>query len=285
MARRTSLEQLGVDVPELDGELPVGPEDAGAPQEPEAPPESEPTPDEPEAPAAERPAWLPPNFKSEEDFANSYKNLQDELRQRGNREREYQERLGQYEQQLAAQQQGPSQEEYSDQLAEAYEQNPLAVMQFIAAQTAQGMMAQLQQQQQAAGVPQLQAQNELLARTADQEMASAYSDWEEVKEAVGELLTERPYLLPDDALGSLGRTTQALDAAYKLVKADELIAQQQQFQQAGINQEDLDRASKLRGATLSGANGRPEPVSDADRELAGMKQALHGGSWAQLRSS
>lgn len=282
---KTSLEQLGVDSPEVDaafsGETDEGVQAQEPPQEP--PPPDEPPADEP-PPAAERPAWLPQNFKTEEDFANSYKSLQNELRQRGNREREYEERMAQLEQQLAAQQQ-PQQPSYDeDWLSEQYEQNPLAVMQWMAMQAAQGVAANLLPQLQAQAAPQLMAQNEILARTADEEMAARYDDWATMKEQVGDLLTQRPYLLPDEALGSLRTTTDALDTAYKLAKADGLLAQNAQLAEAGVQQADLDRAAKLSAQTLTGASGRPEPVSDTDRELAAMKDALHGQSWSQLRS-
>jgi hypothetical protein len=278
---RTVKEQIGVDLPEYEEQEVVAPEAA-------------------EEPAAEEPSvpdWVPEKFrKNPEAFASSYASLENELRQRGEREKEMRDELDQL-QAWAAQAQAQPQYDQADPLAayaaelEAARDNGDTLReaqlqswlnQYSISQ-ALGQQQVWQQQQQA---PQLQAQNELLAVQAKETMARRHSDdWDDVEPRIAELLQSDPDLLSERALGSLAGTVGALERAYQLVKAEDWRKQVEDMQQAGISQADLDRARKLQAQTMSGSSGRPDQPSAADALLAEMRQGLEGSASRLFRAS
>ena len=209
MPSKTPMEQIGVDLPD-----------------PEPTPEPPPQPEPEQPPAAEagadRPEWLPEKFKTPEALAESYKSLENELRERGQREREYSERMSQLEQQLEqvqSQRQQPQQQfdqqasmlqQFADELDLARENgDTVREAQLLAwqqSQVTQAELARFQAQQQQAYGPRESAQNEALAFNADLAMQQTLGPdvWnDETKQAVAEMIREDPGLLPDDALGSI----------------------------------------------------------------------------------
>lgn len=210
---------------------------------------------------AEVPAWVPEKFKDNpEQFGVSYTNLERELNTRAQREKELQTQIAQYETMLA-QQPEPAQQN-NDQLYQAYENDPVATMAWLAQQAAEqavkGLQPQLQQQQQ----PIVQAQNELLAYTVDQMVSQRIPDWGAQKQKVADFVSARPYLLPETALTSPATTADALESAYKAMRYDEL---QNQSQTQAEQLAQANELAKLQAQTLTGSPGRPGPT-DADKE-------------------
>jgi hypothetical protein len=278
---RTVKEQLGVDLPEAEEQEVIEPEAA----------------EEISAEEPSVPEWVPEKFrKNPEAFAASYASLENELRQRGEREKEMRTELDQL-QAWAAQAQQQPQYDQADPLAsyaaelEAARDNGDTLRevqlqtwlnQYAIAQ-AFGQQQAYQAQQQA---PQLQAQNELLAVQAKETMARKHADdWDEVEPRFAQLLESDPDLLSERALSSLAGTVGALERAYQLVKAEDGRQQVEQMQEAGLSQADLDRARKLQSQTMSGSSGRPDQPSAADALLAEMRQGLEGSASRLFRAS
>lgn len=275
---KTQKEQLGVD----DNDPDPGPQIQAVSTEVEEEPVVE-------APVDERPAWLPEKFKSEEDFAKSYGALEEELRQRGNREREMAGRMEQLEAlAMEAQRQPQAQADdpmavYADELALARENGDARREAELHAWLVQQTIGQAfqgnQQRMQAEQAPFMQAQHEMLAVQAKTEMTRRYDDWQEKEDRIAQLLESDPDLLPDSALASYQGTVNALERAYKLVEVEDLRAQMETMREQGVTAADVSRAKKLSTQTLSGSSGRPGEPSEADRHLAEMQGALRGSSW------
>ena len=256
---RTVKEQLGVDLPEMEEQEVIAPEAA----------------EEPAAAEPSVPEWVPEKFRSNpEAFASSYASLENELRLRGEREKEMRTELDQL-QAWAAQAQAQPQYDQADPLAayaaelEAARDNgdtlrEAQLQSWLSQYSIQQAFGQQQQWQTQQQEPQAQVVNSLVADRAREMMASRHAgDWtEEVEQRVGELLMNEPDLLADyklspdgpmvKRLDSLDGVVDALERAYQLVKADDWKKQAEQMREAGISQADLDRARKLQAQTMSG---------------------------------
>src|SRR5215831_16331007 len=202
-----------------------------------------------------------------EDFVSSYTSLQDELRQRGEAQNQMQEQLDQLsafveqqqqQQTYQRQQPQPDQNAYAEQLWNAYEQDPLGTVVFLAQQAAAQQLQQYQAQQQ----PQTQQQQimagDLMASSAERVLEARYPDWGEYGAKVGDVLEQNPALLSSEALTSVDATTKVLESIYKQVKYDDLASQ---LESATSDQTKM----KLQAQSVSGGAGRPGEVS-ADEE-------------------
>jgi hypothetical protein len=278
------MEQIGVDLPP-DGPDPFA-ESEPQPAEPEP---QQPEPDEPEQPAEpERPDWLPEQYKKPEDLASAHKSLQNELRLRAEREKQLTEQMGQMAQALREPPQ--VQTDPIAQAAEALQEardsgdtyRELQIQQWLQQQTLQQALGQYQQQAQSAYEPAMAQQNEMVAIMADTEMSRRYDDWsEEMQGRVASVIANDPFF-SNQQVNSVQDGTNLLERAYQFVKYHELVGQQEQLKQAGLQQADLDRAAKLRAQTISGATGRAEQPSPEDIELAKMQQSL-ASSYTAMR--
>lgn len=274
MAERKSVkEQLGVDIEE--------------PVEVEVTPVAEPEP-APE-PAPDRPEWLPSQYKTPEDFAQAHKSAQDKIREQGETLREQGQQL-----ELLSQQQQPRTEPtdvltaVADEIEQAREagdvHREVQLQAWLQQQTVQQAFQGFQQAAQQQTGQQQEIQASLYAETMDGAMTRQIDDWPDYRERVAETLEAYPGLLtPEDSL-STERTQKGLKAAYDLVKAQDVLSQQEQLREKGLSQADLGRARKLQSQTMTGASGRPDQPSQADQDLAEMQQALHGNSYASFRN-
>lgn len=268
---KTPREQIGVDLPEPE------------PLELQAV-EPEPAPE----PADERPQWLPEKYKSPEDLAAAHASAERKIREQGEQLSQMQRQFEEFTAQQQYAQQQPDPDAYREQLETAWEADPLATMQWLAQQTAAATAQQMNARQAQQLAPQFEAQNEILAANADMLMDRRYDDWsageqgERMKDRVAQAISEDPLLLPDAALSSMHELQNRLDIVYTLVKSRDLLAEQQQLRDQGVQQADISRARKLSAATLPGASGRAEQPSPADQQLAEMKASL-SGSYTHLR--
>ena len=261
---RSARDQLGVEIEEH-----IEPQMAAASSEPE-----------PE-PVESRPEWLPEKFKDESEFAASYSSLEDELRRRGETEREMRDQLESLTEALTAlnapQQQPQDQSQLTEQLQNAYENDPIGTMVYLAQQVADERYKALQAQQQPQLVQQQQLQGELIASTAERVMETRFEDWSSYAPKVGEMIERNPLLLPNDALTSVDKTTSALESIYKQVKYDDLVRQQ-------AGQISDQSRMKEQAQTLSGGVTRPGAPSEVDEKIAQLVAAAKGNSWAAHRN-
>lgn len=274
MAERKSVkEQIGVELEE--------------PERPEPAAVVEPEPEEVTEP--ERPEWLPEQYKTPEDFAKAHKSAQDKIRELGERSSQYEQQLADMQAQMQAPARDPNDvfQAVADEIEAARENGDVArelqLNQWLTQQTIgqafQGFQAQTNQPDPNQGI-----QADMVAAYADDSMAKRYDDWPDVRDKVAETLQTKPYLLPEAHLFDLTKLQESLDTAYQLVKTGQLLEQQQQLHEQGLSQADVNRSRKLSAQTLTGATGRADEVSEADQQLAEMKAALHGGSYAAFRN-
>jgi hypothetical protein len=280
---KTAKEQLGVDFPEQP--TPDVPLHAQQPPDPPDP--------EDQAPGEEeRPEWLPENYKTPEDFAASKKALENELRERGERMREMEERMGQLEQLAAQAERQPQYQaedpmaQYAVELSAAREngdvEREVQLQQWLQQYSLQQAFEQQGRQQNAQQAPFIEQQHELLAVQAQDEMRRRHDDWEDNKDRIAQMLDSDPDLLTEQAANSYQGIVRSLDRAYRLVKAEDMAAELEELRKQGISAEDLGRARKLAAQTLPGSSGRPGEPSEADKQVAEMKQALHGSSYEHM---
>lgn len=222
------------------------------------------------------PEWIPEKFKaSPEKFAEAYTNLERELTQRGQREKELQQQIEHYEAfvaQTQAAQQTPQQTDPSvDYRILAYER----AMEEGDYRTALSWQAQINQAQAEAAVqkalPQVQqqyqstadAQYALVADHAWNNVKARYGDdLEENRNAIGEYLGKHPGLLPEDVARDPNRVASVIEDVYKIVT----------YGKSSSQSVDMT-AAKLAAQSLPGAAGRP-PSPDAQKaEWEAIKKA------------
>lgn len=231
-----------------------------------------------EAVEAEVPAWVPEKFKSDPSkFGESYSNLEREFHETRRQLKAQQETMEQY---IATQQQAAAEapvEQNTDQLYAAYEQDPVGTMAWLAQQAVEQGIRGLQPQLQAREAPIRQAQNDLLAYTVDQMVASQIPDWADQKQKVADYVQARPYLLTEQALASPQTASEALVSAYKSMRFDDI--QNQGQSQAETLRAENERL-KIQAQTLTGSPGSPAQT-DADtdywKSVASVKTNRYGG--------
>jgi len=218
-------------------------------------------PSEPSATEDTRPEWLDPKFESPEDQAKAYAEAQREMSRAQAAERQAQQQLEQWavQQQYEPEpQQTQQQTQYPDgSLLQIYEEaveNGDAKTQFgiytlLAQQAADLKFAEAQKA--LAPNPQDQQQNaQMFAVLAEQQAAARLGEeWETLKPAIGDILTEHPHLLPNN--GDLAQTVNALGLVAEMAKARTGATAQAAAQDAG-------RQQKLMAQGLSGGAGRPD---------------------------
>lgn len=219
------------------------------------------------------PEWVPEKFRDNpEKFGESYVNLEREFHETRRQLKAQQETLEQY---IAAQPQQVQQPVETDnsQLYAAYENDPVATMAWLAQQSAQqaiqAALPQFQQQQQ----PLLKQQNDILAYTVDQMVGSRISDWNTQKQNVADYVRDRPYLLPEAALASPQNTADALEAAYKAMRYDDL---QNQSQSQAEQLAQANELAKRQAQTLQGHPGNPAQSDEDTDYWESIKNAKSG---------
>jgi hypothetical protein len=260
-------DQLGVDLPE--------------PELPE--PAVEEVPEEPE-----RPEWLPEKFKDEREFAESYRNLETELRTRAESQKDLEARIDQLTnlvEQIPQQanqqpQYGQDQNQVQEQLMASFESDPIGTMVFLANAAADQRFQNFQQQQAPQYQAQQQLQGELIADNASRLLESRYPDWRDYETRVGEMIDANPNLLPEQVLGSLDQTAAAFEAIYKQAKYEDLVAQLAEAQ-SGQSSEQMKRQAQ----TATGAGTRPPAPSEVDQKMDQLLAAARGSSYSAFRGA
>lgn len=233
----------------------------------------------------ERPAWLPENFKTPEALVDSYKESQEKIRELATSQREQQERFEAYIAEQENERQRAQSQSQGDDIFTAYEtamengdyRTALALQAQAAQLAAQHVVQQSMSQFQTQVSPQLGAQTEIVAYQADQVLGAKYDDWGDYKQKVAAEVQADPGLLPNDALVSPEKTAKALERVYKSVKADDVLAKQQQ----DATQLEADRQRKLAAQTVPGLGTR-EKIAPADEAKAAWEEikAADTGSYA-----
>jgi hypothetical protein len=266
---RSVKEQIGVDLPD-----PVTPQAVDPQQE------------SGEASAEEsRPAWLPDNFKSPEDLARSYQEAQNRIREQAEQQKNLELRLNALTEAVSSQQFTNEQQPSSastEQITAAFESDPLGTMAWLAQQIANNTVEERIGQFQNQISPQLQAnmqaQNDMLAITADQQLGNRYADWGEYKSKVAQAIESDPTLLPDLSLTTPDQTINALDRVYRFIKAEEIM----QRVESGDFNPDIS-AMKQRAQSMSGSTGRPGETSYQDAKIEALKAAASTSSYSAFR--
>lgn len=207
------------------------------------------------------PEWVPEKFRSNpEEFGKAYSNLERSFHETRQELRAQQEQL----EALIAQANAPEPEPAvgMDAIYQAYENDPIATMQYLARQAAAQAVQTVTQAQQQSTQPLVEQQNQLLAYTANQMVSQRVSDWDDYKDRVAEEISRNPDLLPESALSTPDRAAAALERVYKQVRHDDLLNQNKSLAE---QQADLQRQAKLAAQTLTGPAGRPAPT-DADKD-------------------
>lgn len=242
---------------------------------------------------AERPAWLPENFKSEEDFAKAYHEAQSMIDRQGNE-------LGELRRAVDVLQETPHQTPAPGSIREALEENPEAVAYWAAQQgNEQVLDAALQAWHQQAldegdatalrrassferqvdiarlrhefseeVMPSVKAvQNEANTRAlavAKRELSSRYPDFDQVLQAAGEdgALTEG---LNPDLLDNLRQTDPR--AALELVYATASARQRVREATAQTQDREADLQRKREATVATSSSAPAERVKDAKERL------------------
>jgi len=224
----------------------------------------------------ERPEWLPENFKSPEALVDSYKELQGastRTSQQLAEERQAREALDEAVQTLSAQfeaQNRPDPNAVVSQWRDQYDEDPfsttLSLAQAVAQQTAQQILQAQGQQSEPSATP------DVVAFIADQTMGQSREDWSDYKGKVSELIAENPLFQRDELWSSPQSAAQALDSAYQMVKAQDVLSGN-----AVVQQQVADtRAMKLAAQSAAGASGRSPAPDDFEQRWQEIQNAQSG---------
>jgi hypothetical protein len=254
---------------------------------PEPTPVETPEVEAPELELPERPEWLPEKFKDVDEYNNSYRSLEEELRQRGVTQNEQAAQIDELrgvvealQQPQYQQPQYQNQQQLQEQLLTAYEADPIGTMIFLSQQAAQQAAQQAIQGYQQQYQPQQQQQQvmagELMASQAERVLEARYQDWNEYAPKVGDLLEKNQHLLTPETLTSVEDTARVLEAVYKQVKYDDVVSQLES------NGNDQTRM-KEQAQTVSGGAGRPGQPTPEEEKISRLIAAAKNTSYAAFR--
>lgn len=216
----------------------------------------------------ERPEWLPENFDSPEDLAKSYTEAQRKITETSQslaEERRAREALEESIQTLSEQfeaQNRPDPNAVYSQWQDLYDQDPIGTMAQIAQATAQQILQQ-QSSQQPSSSP------DVVAFIADQHMGQSHEDWNDYKEKVAEVINQNPLFQRDELWMNPQAAAQALDSAYQMVKAQDVLSGNSVVEQQVAD----TRAMKLGAQSAAGASGRtPAPPEDEWAQVMAFRE-------------
>ena len=221
---------------------------------------------------ADRPEWLPENFKSPEDLAASYRESQRKITEEATARRNLEQLVAQQQaalESMQAQQQQP--EADPNEWYTAFEADPIGTAKALAEQAARDAVAAYaqQNQQQTQGIQGSQA--EIVAGLAYRALEDKYGQLtEEQKGEMAKVATERPYLIPQEAVQSPQKLADALEIVYKLAVPNP---------DPQVNSADLQRTMKLQAQSATGAGGHLSPADEAAQrwqEIAGASTGKLG---------
>jgi hypothetical protein len=216
-----------------------------------------------------RPEWLPSNFKSPEDLANSYKSAQAKLTQT---EQELASLRSKVDEIAAEREQAKQQQQYSQvqgQLVETWEsgdpEQQLATMAWLAQEAAKAAV----QQYVPPSTPN-PALGELIAAQADNLMRSTYEDYDQLREDIGSIIQQDPRLMQISDNPSVQEVQRGLATAYKIAKANKVLSAAGTV--AAVDAE-VARAAKNAAQTITGASQRPATMSPQEEAWEAIKNA------------
>lgn len=216
-------------------------------------------------------SWVPEKFRSNpEKLAEAYTNLEREYhssRQEVKGLEDAVQSLSSQFEEFTAKQSQPDPNQVYSQWQDLYDQDPIGTMAQIAQATATQIL-----QQQASAQKEPTATPDVVAFIADQTMAQQHEDWGGYKEKVAEVIAQNPLFQRDELWMNPQSASQALDSAYQMVKAQDVlsgnhIAQQQQAD---------TRAMKLAAQTAAGAGGRTPAPDDYEQRWQEIQNANSG---------
>ncbi len=269
--------------------------------------------EEPEPAAEERPEWLSEKYTSVEEQARAYSEAQAAMHEANQRAKALEERLTALERQQPQQQQDQynpydyqydplQQVSYEDQLRELYDQDPVAATRALLAERDQQLYQMQQQAQQIQNWQQQQqkpiqdtwqeTQAQLIADSAVERVTSRHEDFQEYAEDVKKWLNEEnPGYISDTDAWNLAKMENALETAYKVKKAERILAHEDELRSQGLSPEEIERQRKVSSQTLTGASARPQDPSEDEKQLAAMVAsgdqsyaAARRQIWGDLRS-
>jgi len=213
---------------------------------------------------SERPEWLPENFTSPEDLLRSYQESQRKITEQGNQMRGLEEAVNtmrEQQEQFIAQQNQPDPYAVQQQWQEQLEADPVSTMAQIAALSAQQAVQQYAQAQQ----PQGENLTALVAAYADNNLAAKYGDeWGQYKEKVSELIASDALFQNDSYWTNPQAATAALERAYQIVRADDVLSGNTVVQQQMAD----TRQMKFAAQTASPSSGNHAAPNDDASEWA-----------------
>jgi hypothetical protein len=215
----------------------------------------------------ERPEWLPDNFNSPEDLARSYSEAQRKITEQAQQLRGLEDSINSLttqQEQWFAQQNQPDPNTVYSQWEEAFNNDPIGTIAAIANSTAEQVHKQYAQQAQSQ--PGIKPED-YAAREGVRAMEATYSDWNDYKEKVGEIVQRDPLFANDAIWVNPDLTQQALDRAYQIAKAQDVLAGNTVVQQQLAD----TRQMKLNAQTAVGASGRPDATTADAEEWARIK--------------
>lgn len=243
------------------------------------------TPDNPEG--ADIPDFIPEKFRgdtleaSAEALARSYTEAERRLTELSSQNRAMEENYQMLSQQLSEIQQAQQQPQIDPadanaQLYAMYENDPVGTMALLAQQAAQTTVQQTMAQQQPVTAQQAEAQAALVAQYATNELRGRYSDFDQERERISAVIENNPRFRNDDLWGNPTTATAALDEAYKLVKAEDLLAGKLPAQ-PGYDAE----AAKVAAQTATGGSPRPATPDEQAAAWERVKNA-NASSYTEL---
>ncbi len=265
---KTPEEQIGVSLPE-----------------PEPPQVRQPEPEanvEPEPEPPERPEWLPDKFKSPEELARSYGELESKLGEQGQTISQLQKQFEEAQQQQMYEQQ-PQWDNDDDYINELFAENPGEATRLILQQQLlemQQQQYQAQQQYQNQNAPYLEAAQEtnarLIADISERHVLERHDDYPDVAERVQEIMREQN-IAPHELVNQPAFESH-LEQAYKLAKYEQYTGEEQNLREQGYSQEDLDRMRKEAAQTLSARRSAPREEMSPEQAKAQALLAARSAS-------
>lgn len=211
-----------------------------------------------EIPVDERPAWLPANFDKPEDLAKSWTHANSKITEQGTELSQLRSQMEELQAAQYTQQAQTQSQDIEQQLYDAYESGDgraiAAANAFLIQQSQEALKKEI-----LAANQQPRVDTEIVAAYAEQQVASKYQDWPELRAKVGEVIGADPFLREAIA-GETSPTKVAgyLETAYKLAKYE---SGQTAASQVDNTLAELNRQVKNQAQTMTGTNSTEEAES------------------------
>lgn len=216
---------------------------------------------------------MPDKFKDEQSFAQSYTELERKLTELAETNKQLEGMYVEAVEAFQAPQQQAQQQDASNYWRNLYDEDPFQATALLVQQSNAQLLQQLAQQTQQANEPSQVAQGEIVAQLAINHLSNVHNDFSAYEDRIKETIEQNPYLLPESAYQSPTNMANALEVAYKMVKAEDVLSG---------NVQTVDQTNaKLAAQSLSGAGNRtPTPDQQAE-EWKRIQAAGEQPYWAR----